>query len=104
MVEPAPVGVELVARNEAGPDPAGDRPQLTGADQRADVLLRATELGGNVVHGQAGYLFDDRSIVDQDVAASTTRSALRPARSAACAASDAEGASKTKKHVSSLGT
>jgi hypothetical protein len=35
---PADVGVELVPRNEAGPDPAGDRPQLPVADQSANLV------------------------------------------------------------------
>jgi hypothetical protein len=39
VLEPAHVSVELVARNEAGPDPAGNRPQLAGADQSANLIL-----------------------------------------------------------------
>jgi hypothetical protein len=46
VLEPAPVGLELVARNEARPDPAGDRPQLALSDQGADVVLGARELVG----------------------------------------------------------
>lgn len=42
--EPADVGVELVARHEAGPDPAGDCSQLAVADQSADLVLGALEL------------------------------------------------------------
>ena len=52
MPKSANVGVELVAWNEAGPDPAGDRPQLPVADQRANLLLGATELGRNLADGQ----------------------------------------------------
>ena len=45
VLEPAKVGVELMAWNEAGPDPAGDSPQLPIADQGANLVLGATELG-----------------------------------------------------------
>jgi hypothetical protein len=45
---PAKVIVELVAWNEAGPNPAGDRPQLAVADQCANLLLGAVELGRNL--------------------------------------------------------
>ena len=38
-LEPAKIGVDLVARNAAGSDPAGDRPELVVSNQRADVVL-----------------------------------------------------------------
>jgi hypothetical protein len=46
------VGVELVAWDEAGPDSAGDRPQLPVADQGANLVLGAAELGRNLADGQ----------------------------------------------------
>jgi hypothetical protein len=49
---PAKVGVELVARNEAGSDPAGDCRQLATADQCANLVLGAAELGGDLADGQ----------------------------------------------------
>ena len=52
MLAPANVGVELVRWNEAGPDAAGDRPQLPVADQNADLFLGAVELGRNLADGQ----------------------------------------------------
>jgi hypothetical protein len=52
MLGPAKVGVEHVARNETGPDAAGDRLQLSVTDQRAHVLLGAPELGGDVAYRQ----------------------------------------------------
>lgn len=58
MLQPPPVGVELVARNEAGPDPARDRPKLARANQRADLVLRALKLFGKLVHRQRGRPFD----------------------------------------------
>jgi hypothetical protein len=38
-LEPTEVIVELVARNERGPEPAGDRLQLTLSDESADLVL-----------------------------------------------------------------
>ena len=52
VAEPAKVGVELVAWNEAGPDPAGDRAQLPVADQSANFVLGAAELGRKLAEGQ----------------------------------------------------
>ena len=49
---PAKVVVELVAWNEAGTDPAGDRPQLSLADQTANLVLGAAELGSNLADAQ----------------------------------------------------
>ena len=48
MPEPTLIVVELVARNESGADPAGDRLQLAVTDQCANVVLGAAELGGNL--------------------------------------------------------
>jgi hypothetical protein len=48
----AQVVVELVAWNEAGADPAGNRLQLPIADQGANLVLGAAELGGNLADGQ----------------------------------------------------
>jgi len=41
----AQIVVELVAWNETGPDSAGDRPQLALADQSANLVFGAAELG-----------------------------------------------------------
>jgi hypothetical protein len=49
---PAQVIVQLVARNEAGSDPAGDRLQLAVADQCANLVLGAGELGRNLPDGE----------------------------------------------------
>jgi hypothetical protein len=40
-----------MARNAAGSDPAGHRLQLTFADQRANLLLGAAKLNGNLADG-----------------------------------------------------
>jgi hypothetical protein len=50
MLAPPQVGVELVARNETRSDPAGDRVQLAVADQGANLVLGAPELGGDLAH------------------------------------------------------
>ena len=52
MLEPKQIRVELMTRYESGPDPAGDRTQFVVANQRANVLLRAAELGGNLTDRQ----------------------------------------------------
>jgi hypothetical protein len=44
VLESAKVRVELMTWNEAGPDPAGDRPQLPFADQSANLVLGAAKL------------------------------------------------------------
>src|SRR5206468_7569689 len=62
--EPANVGVELVARDKAGPDPAGDGAQLPGADQRAHLVLGAVELGRNLADGQGCGPVHVRSIAE----------------------------------------
>ena len=49
---PTQIVVELVTRNESRSDPAGDRLQLAVTNQRADIVLGAAELGGNVANGQ----------------------------------------------------
>ena len=41
-----------MTRDEAGPDPAGDRPQFALADQCANVVHRAAELGGDLADGE----------------------------------------------------
>jgi hypothetical protein len=51
--QPALVGDEHVARDEAGPNAASDGPKLALPDQAADVLLGATELDGNLSNRQA---------------------------------------------------
>jgi hypothetical protein len=45
--EPTQIVVELVARNESGSDPAGDRLQFAITDQCSNVFLGAAKLGGN---------------------------------------------------------
>ena len=45
MLEATEIGVELVTRDEPGPDSAGDRLQLVVANQCANVVLGAAELG-----------------------------------------------------------
>jgi hypothetical protein len=52
VLEPTKIGVEYVTRNESGSDPAGDRLQFAVTDQRANVVLGAAELGGNLAHCQ----------------------------------------------------
>ena len=58
VLEPAPICVELVAGNAAGANPAGDGPQFAGTDQRADVVLGALQLRGDVLHGQGDRALD----------------------------------------------
>jgi hypothetical protein len=41
-----------VARNQAGPDAAGDSLQLAVTDQTANLVFGAAKLGGNLAHGQ----------------------------------------------------
>lgn len=52
MLQPAQVRVDLVARDAAGPDPAGDGLELAAANQRADLVLGAAELGRELGDGQ----------------------------------------------------
>jgi hypothetical protein len=52
VFDPTTIGIEYVTRNESGPDPAGDRLQFALTDQCASVVLRATELGGNLTDCQ----------------------------------------------------
>jgi hypothetical protein len=54
VLEPTEIIVELVTRNESGSDPAGDRPQFVVTDQRANVVLGAAELRGNLANCQRG--------------------------------------------------
>ena len=49
---PPYVVVQPVARNEAGPDPAGHRLQLAVADQGPNIVLGAAELDGDLTHGE----------------------------------------------------
>jgi hypothetical protein len=58
-----------VARDAARPDPAGDRPQLAGADEGANLFLGAPELGGELAHGQGSGPFHVRSIARRGGAA-----------------------------------
>ena len=53
VLHSAPVGVELVARDETGPNAARHRPKLALADQGANVLLGAAELESDVSNCQA---------------------------------------------------
>lgn len=62
MLETAQIGIELVARNESRPDPAGDRLQLLVADQCANVLLGAAKLRGYLWDGQRCGPVHGRSI------------------------------------------
>jgi hypothetical protein len=56
VLEPTQIGVEFVTRNEPGSDPAGDRLKFAVANQRANVVLGAAELGGNLADRQgAGH-------------------------------------------------
>ena len=52
MPVPAKVVVEHVARNEPGSDAAGDGLQLAVADESANLVLGAAELGSNLADGQ----------------------------------------------------
>ena len=52
MSEATQIGVELVARNESGPDPAGDRLEFAFADQCANLVLGAADLAGNLADRQ----------------------------------------------------
>jgi len=49
---PAQVVVQPKARNETGPDAAGNGLQLAVADQRANLVLRAAKLGGDLADGE----------------------------------------------------
>jgi hypothetical protein len=62
MLEPTQVRVEFVARNEPGSDPAGDRLKFAVADQCANVVLGAAELGGNIADRQGWGPFHARSM------------------------------------------
>jgi hypothetical protein len=61
-LEPTQIRVELVTRNESGSDPAGDRLQFVVTDQRANVVLGAAELGGNLADCQGLRPLHVRSI------------------------------------------
>jgi hypothetical protein len=62
VLEPTKIGIEYVTRNEPGSDPAGDGLQFALTDQRADVVLGATELRGDLAHGQGRRPLHTRSI------------------------------------------
>ena len=79
---PAKVVVEHMARNEPGADSTGDGLQLAVADQTANLVLGAAELGGHLADGQgcrpvhvrsiaappaAVPLVSDRSLVPESV-------------------------------------
>ena len=62
MFHSAPVGVELVARDATRPNPTRHGPQLSLADQGADLFLGAAELESNVSDCQGIRLLHTRSI------------------------------------------
>jgi hypothetical protein len=62
VLEATQISVELVARHESGPDPAGDRLQLVLTNQCANVVLGAAELGGNLADCQGCGPLHARSI------------------------------------------
>ena len=62
MLEPTQVCVELVARNEPGSDPAGDRLKFAVTDQGANVVLGAGEFDGNIADRQGCGPLHARSI------------------------------------------
>jgi hypothetical protein len=62
VLEPTQIRVELVARNEPGSDPAGDRLEFAVTDQCANVILGAAELGGNLADRQGGRPLHARSM------------------------------------------
>jgi hypothetical protein len=62
VLEATEIGVELVTRNESGPDPAGDRLQLVVTNQCANVVLGAAELGGHLADCQGCGPLHGRSI------------------------------------------
>ena len=64
MLEPTKIGIEYVTRNEPGPDPAGDGLHFALTDQCADVVLGATELRGDLAHGQGRRPLHTRSIAE----------------------------------------
>jgi hypothetical protein len=66
VLEPTQIRVELVTRNESGPDPARDRLQFGVTDQRANVVFGAAELGGNFADCQRFGPLHARSIARAD--------------------------------------
>jgi hypothetical protein len=52
MLQPTPVGLELMARDEPGADAARHGPQLALPNQSADVLFAAAKLDGKVSNCQ----------------------------------------------------
>jgi len=62
VLEPTQISVELVTRYESGSDPAGDRLQFVVTDQRANVVLGAAELCGNLADCQGAGHSMPRSI------------------------------------------
>jgi hypothetical protein len=75
VLEATEIGVELVAGNKSGSDPAGDRLQLAMTNQCANVVLGAAELGGNLADCQGFGPLHGRSIARG--AASGTQSSVR---------------------------
>jgi hypothetical protein len=69
---PAEVVVQLVARNEAGADTARDGPQLTAADQCANLVLGAAQLDGNLADREGCGPLHPRSIAAPPAAAAAT--------------------------------
>ena len=66
MLQPAPIGVELAARDETRPNAAGDGLKLALADQGADILFGAAELDGKVSNCQTVRLIHAGSIARCD--------------------------------------
>jgi hypothetical protein len=60
VTEPTQIAVDLVTWDEPGADPAGGRPQLAVADQCANVVLGAAELGGKLADRQGCGPVHDR--------------------------------------------
>jgi hypothetical protein len=64
VLVPAKVVVEFVPWNEAGPDPARDRLEFPLADQSANLVLGALELGRNLADREGCGPVHARSIPD----------------------------------------
>ena len=62
MLEPTQIRVELVTRNEPGSAPAGARLEFAVTKQRANVVLGAAELGGDLADRQGCRPLHARSI------------------------------------------
>jgi len=81
VLEPTQIRVEYVARNEPGSDPAGDRLKLAVTNQRANLVLGATELRGNLAARQGSWPLHARSMAGASGRVSCSgRCRQRPAR------------------------